>query len=52
MPSYKGYRPDRKEERLAIEKETRKRASERRRLEKKANFKIRDSKDYPLDNRI
>jgi len=49
MPSFRGYRPDRKQE--IIEKARRKaKESQKRKLkEKRNNYKIRDD---PLDDRI
>jgi len=48
MPSFRGYRPDRKEELKAKFREQAKKAKRKKWLRKQANFKIRDS---PLDNR-
>jgi len=49
MPSFRGYRPDRKQEIIEKARRLSKESAKRRRLEKIANYKIRDG---PLDDRI
>ena len=52
MPSFRGYRPDRKEEILAKSRKAVKDLKRRKLMEKRKNYKIRDPKENPLDNRI
>lgn len=49
MPSFRGYRPDRKEEILAKVRERNRKANRKKWLKKQNNYKISDS---PLDNRV
>ena len=46
------YRPDRREELLAKHRVKAKESQKRKQIKKRSEYKIRDPKDYPLDNRI